>query len=169
MGEQPVRLRHGGSAWAVHPTVGVQPGDVLADVMGGCAQPSRDGVRRRHSRRSARHDPGVAGNAVPRRLPRRAHHALAALLDRRDARWIEQRPLSSRLQLGQRIGQMAQHGHEERVGNMLPGFMADEGTLTRARAELVANPLPQEVMALLGKWKYSPPDEPAEPTQKELM
>lgn len=30
---------------------------------------------------------------------------------------------------------------------------------TRARAELVANPLPTEVVDLLDKWEYSPPDE----------
>ncbi|HOU64479.1 MAG TPA: hypothetical protein PK861_00405 [Thermomonas sp.] len=29
----------------------------------------------------------------------------------------------------------------------------------RARAELVANPPPQDIKALVAKWKYSPPDE----------
>jgi hypothetical protein len=29
----------------------------------------------------------------------------------------------------------------------------------RARAELVANPLPPQAMALIAKWDYSPPDE----------
>lgn len=29
----------------------------------------------------------------------------------------------------------------------------------RVRAELVANPLPAPVLALLAKWEYSPPDE----------
>lgn len=29
----------------------------------------------------------------------------------------------------------------------------------RARAELVAEPLPPELLAMLGKWEYSPPDE----------
>ena len=33
----------------------------------------------------------------------------------------------------------------------------------RVRAELVANPLPQEVMGLLAKWEYSPPDEEPAP------
>ena len=51
--------------------------------------------------------------------------------------------------------------HSPQDGSICTGWM-------RARAELVANPLPQEVMDLLGKWKYSPPDKPAEPTQKEL-
>lgn len=30
---------------------------------------------------------------------------------------------------------------------------------TRARAELVARPLPPQIVELLGKWEYSPPDE----------
>lgn len=29
----------------------------------------------------------------------------------------------------------------------------------RARAELVANPLPPQALALIAKWEYSPPDE----------
>jgi len=32
-----------------------------------------------------------------------------------------------------------------------------------ARAEIVANPLPQEIIGLLNKWEYSPPDEIKEP------
>ena len=31
----------------------------------------------------------------------------------------------------------------------------------RARAELAARPLPPQAMALIAKWEYSPPDEPA--------
>jgi hypothetical protein len=33
----------------------------------------------------------------------------------------------------------------------------------RARAELVAEPLPPELLAMLGNWKYSPPDEEPAP------
>jgi hypothetical protein len=33
----------------------------------------------------------------------------------------------------------------------------------RARAEVVAEPLPQGLMDLLGKWEYSPPDEQPKP------
>lgn len=34
----------------------------------------------------------------------------------------------------------------------------------RARAELVANPLPPEALKLIEKWDYSPPDEEEPPT-----
>ena len=34
----------------------------------------------------------------------------------------------------------------------------------RARAELVANPLPPAAMELIAKWDYSPPDEDPPPT-----
>ena len=42
--------------------------------------------------------------------------------------------------------------HAPNDGRMCAGW-------TRVRAELVANPLPPEAMALLAKWEYSPADE----------
>lgn len=42
--------------------------------------------------------------------------------------------------------------HAPLDGRMCAGWV-------RARAELVANPLPPEAMKLLAKWDYSPPDE----------
>lgn len=44
--------------------------------------------------------------------------------------------------------------HAPKDGRMCAGWV-------RVRAELVANPLPAEAMALLSKWDYSPPDENA--------
>jgi hypothetical protein len=42
--------------------------------------------------------------------------------------------------------------HAPKDGRMCAGWV-------RARAELVANPLPPEAMELIAKWDYSPPDE----------
>lgn len=42
--------------------------------------------------------------------------------------------------------------HAPKDGRMCAGWV-------RARAELVANPLPPEAMKLIEKWDYSPPDE----------
>lgn len=42
--------------------------------------------------------------------------------------------------------------HSPKDGRMCAGWV-------RARAELVANPLPPEAVALLNKWEYTPPDE----------
>lgn len=42
--------------------------------------------------------------------------------------------------------------HAPQDGRMCAGWV-------RARAELVANPLPSAVAAILDKWEYSPPDE----------
>lgn len=42
--------------------------------------------------------------------------------------------------------------HAPKDGRMCAGW-------ARVRAEIVANPLPAEAMALLAKWDYSPPDE----------
>jgi hypothetical protein len=42
--------------------------------------------------------------------------------------------------------------HSPMDGKMCAGWV-------RVRAELVANPLPSSVVALLDKWEYSPPDE----------
>lgn len=44
--------------------------------------------------------------------------------------------------------------HAPHDGRMCAGWV-------RARAEIVANPLPQPVQELIAKWEYSPPDEPA--------
>lgn len=45
--------------------------------------------------------------------------------------------------------------HAPMDGRMCAGWV-------RARAEVVANPMPQQVVALLAKVEYSPPDEPLE-------
>lgn len=42
--------------------------------------------------------------------------------------------------------------HAPKDGRMCAGWV-------RARAELVANPLPQEAMAVIEKWDHSPPDD----------
>lgn len=42
--------------------------------------------------------------------------------------------------------------HSPKDGRMCAGWV-------RARAELVANPLPAQAMKLIEKWDYSPPDE----------
>lgn len=47
--------------------------------------------------------------------------------------------------------------HAPRDGRICAGW-------ARARAELVANPLPKQAMRLLDKWEYSPPDA-QEPTR----
>ena len=47
--------------------------------------------------------------------------------------------------------------HAPMDGRMCAGWV-------RARAELVANPLPAEAMKLIEKWEYSPPDEEPPPT-----
>lgn len=44
--------------------------------------------------------------------------------------------------------------HAPNDGRMCAGWV-------QARAEIVANPLPQGAMDLLAKWEYSPPDEDA--------
>jgi predicted carbohydrate-binding protein with CBM5 and CBM33 domain len=41
--------------------------------------------------------------------------------------------------------------HSPKDGRMCAGWI-------RARAEHAANPMPQEVQELIGKWEYSPPD-----------
>jgi hypothetical protein len=43
--------------------------------------------------------------------------------------------------------------HAPMDGRMCAGWV-------RVRAEIMANPLPAEVLELLAKWDYSPPDEP---------
>lgn len=43
--------------------------------------------------------------------------------------------------------------HAPKDGRMCAGWVS-------ARAEVVANPLPQEIITLVEKWEYSPPDEP---------
>ena len=48
--------------------------------------------------------------------------------------------------------------HAPKDGKLCAGW-------ARVRAELVANPLPADVVALLDKWDYSPPDE--EPVTQE--
>lgn len=45
--------------------------------------------------------------------------------------------------------------HAPMDGKMCAGWV-------RARAEVVENPLPSAVVAILDKWEYSPPDEPDE-------
>lgn len=45
--------------------------------------------------------------------------------------------------------------HSPKDGRICAGWV-------RVRAELVANPLPAEVVKLLDKWEYSPPDETSE-------
>ena len=47
--------------------------------------------------------------------------------------------------------------HAPKDGRMCAGWV-------RARAELVANPLPPEAMKLIERWDYSPPDEEPPPT-----
>lgn len=47
--------------------------------------------------------------------------------------------------------------HAPQDGKMCAGWV-------RARAELVANPLPSAVVAILDKWEYSPPDEEPNPS-----
>lgn len=47
--------------------------------------------------------------------------------------------------------------HAPKDGRMCAGWV-------RARAELVANPLPTEAMKLIERWDYSPPDEEPPPT-----
>lgn len=42
--------------------------------------------------------------------------------------------------------------HSPKDGRMCAGWV-------RARAELVANPLPPEAVALIAQWEYSPPDD----------
>lgn len=42
--------------------------------------------------------------------------------------------------------------HSPKDGRMCAGWV-------RVRAEIVANPLPPAVLALVAKWNYSPPDE----------
>ena len=42
--------------------------------------------------------------------------------------------------------------HAPRDGRMCAGYIA-------ARAKHVADPLPPEVVALISKWQYSPPDD----------
>lgn len=44
------------------------------------------------------------------------------------------------------------HCHAPLDGKLCVGW-------ARARAELVANPLPPQAMALIAKWEYSPPDD----------
>ena len=44
--------------------------------------------------------------------------------------------------------------HAPMDGRMCAGWI-------RARAEHIANPMPPEVQALIGKWEFSPPGEPA--------
>lgn len=50
--------------------------------------------------------------------------------------------------------------HAPRDGRICAGWV-------RARAELAANPLPPEAMALIDKWDYSPPDEPEATGEKQ--
>lgn len=45
--------------------------------------------------------------------------------------------------------------HAPRDGRLCAGWV-------RVRAELVANPLPPQAMALIAKWDYSPPDDDSE-------
>ncbi len=50
--------------------------------------------------------------------------------------------------------------HSPLDGKMCAGWV-------RARAEVVANPLPQQVQEMLAKWEYSPPDEETAPDAPE--
>ena len=74
MGQQPVRLRYGRPAGALHPAVRVQLGGVLDHAVGRGSEPRRYRVGGWRRVRRARHDARLPGCPVCRPLPVPARH-----------------------------------------------------------------------------------------------